>query len=74
MRLQFDEQIILCKKVEYHSCENKILLITSVDDEVYMVKFPTNERTSQFYFEMLRNGYVDLTDYYPVERKLLDRR
>lgn len=62
MRIKFNNHIDLCKRV---SCpkDGRILIITTLYNEVYTVDMVTSEDAEEAYNEILANGYYDVSEY-----------
>jgi len=61
MRVKFGNSIYLCTKVS-HTPNSKILLFTT-SNGVYSVDMKNSINSLSYYYEILTEGYCDLSEY-----------
>jgi hypothetical protein len=62
MRVKFGDRIKLCVNVT-HSEGSELLIITTSNNEVYVVNMSTNFIAEWYFNDLLKFGYCDVSEY-----------
>jgi len=62
MRVKFGNRIRLCATIT-HSDDSKLLIITTISNEVYTADMLTIKNAENYFDKLLKSGYCDLSEY-----------